>query len=62
MSLRWAIAKLLEISAICGFGIALMLGADSYEHMITVGVAYIIAMCAVLVVAAADTLERTVSA
>jgi hypothetical protein len=42
---------------IAGLGVGLMYFADDFRHMVAVGVAYLIMMCAVLVVAAADAIE-----
>ena len=47
---------------IAGFGIGLMLAADSFELMVASGIAYIILMCAVIVVAAADIIEQSLKA
>jgi hypothetical protein len=42
---------------IAGLGVGVMYFADDFRHMVAVGVAYLIIMCAVLVVAAADVIE-----
>lgn len=59
-AIRYVCIRFLVFLAITGTGMGVMYFADNFRHMVAVGIVYLIAMCAIIVVILADQMDQEV--